>query len=233
MAGMPSVPPVITIDGPSGSGKGTMSRRLARRLGWHWLDSGALYRVVALAAQRFAPGASEASLASLVHTLDVKFVAAESTDEDRIFLHDEDVSDIIRTEACGREASRLATSPKLRAALLGHQRGFRNEPGLVADGRDMGTVVFPDAALKLFLTATPEERARRRHKQLREKGISVTLAELTREITERDEQDRQRAVSPLRPAADAVTVETTEFGVDAVLDRLVALVEASGVSCNE
>jgi cytidylate kinase len=230
---MLEVPPVITIDGPGGSGKGTMSRSLARRLGWNWLDSGALYRVVALAAQRSATGPSEECLAGLARTLNVRFWTAESAEEERIFLDGEDVSDVIRTEECGRKASQLARIPLLRAALLRRQRAFRKAPGLVADGRDMGTVVFPDAAVKLFLTAAPEERAKRRHKQLRGKGISVTLAELQKEITERDEQDRQRAVSPLRPAADAVTVDTTGLGIDAVLDRLAELVASGGILCDE
>lgn len=226
-------PPVITIDGPSGSGKGTMGRSLARRLGWHLLDSGALYRVVALVAQRSATGPSEETLAGLARTLDVRFWGTGCAEEERVALDGEDVSDIIRTEECGRKASQLARNPQLRAALLRRQRAFRQAPGLVADGRDMGTVVFPDAAVKVFLTAAPEERAKRRYNQLRGKGISVNLADLQREITERDEQDRQRAVSPLRPAADAVTVDTTGLGVGAVLERLIEVVASGGILCDQ
>lgn len=212
--------PVIAIDGPSGSGKGTVSRLLAERLGWHLLDSGALYRLVALAAANHGIGLdNQAGLETLAAHLDVQFTAGTGA-EPVVVLEGEDVTDAIRTEACGNAASQVAALPAVRQALLARQRAFREAPGLVADGRDMGTVVFPDAEVKIFLTASAEERARRRHKQLKEKGVSGSLSALVAEIAERDERDRRRAVSPLKAAPDAAVLDSTALGVDAVLERV-------------
>ena len=210
--------PVIAIDGPAASGKGTIAEGVARALGFHLLDSGALYRLVALAAleARVSPDDAQA-LAQIAAGLDVTF------DADRIRLAGRDVTEAIRGEAVSAAASRVAVHPCVRAALIERQRAFRRAPGLVADGRDMGSVVFPDAGLKLFLTASAEERARRRHKQLIEKGISGTIQSLLRDIRERDARDASRAAAPLKPAADAVTLDTTDMTIAAavafVLDR--------------
>ena len=210
--------PVVAIDGPSGSGKGTVSRGLAARLAWHFLDSGALYRLVALAAQREGIALDDsAALAALASSLPVSFGPA---DGEQVFLGAEEVSETLRTERCGEAASRVARLPVVRRALLERQRAFARAPGLVADGRDMGTVVFPDAVLKVFLTASPEERARRRHNQLKEKGIDVSLPDLSREIAERDRRDASRSVAPLRPADDARVVDSTGLSVEAVLARV-------------
>jgi CMP/dCMP kinase len=215
--------PVIAIDGPSGSGKGTVSRLLARRLGWHLLDSGALYRLVALAGiARGLDGADEAGHAALARSLDVSFDVDETGGE-RVLQGGEDVTQSLRLEATGNAASRVAAMPSVRAALLERQRAFAAPPGLVADGRDMGTVVFPQAGLKVFLTASAEERAKRRHKQLMEKGVTVNLAGLSQEIRERDQRDSNRAVSPLRPAPDAVVVDSTGMSIEEVVDRIYAL----------
>jgi cytidylate kinase len=215
--------PVIAIDGPSGSGKGTVSRLLARRLGWHLLDSGALYRLVALAGiARELDGADEAGHAALARSLDVSFDVDETGGE-RVLQGGEDVTQSLRLEATGNAASRVAAMPSVRAALLERQRAFAAPPGLVADGRDMGTVVFPQAGLKVFLTASAEERAKRRHKQLMEKGVTVNLAGLSQEIRERDQRDSNRAVSPLRPAPDAVVVDSTGMSIEEVVDRIYAL----------
>jgi len=209
--------PILTIDGPSGSGKGTVARLIARRLGWHFLDSGALYRLLGLAAVRIGVALDDAvALAALARRLDVAFPAGEDGSQ-RCLLGGEDVTQAIRTEEGGNAASRVAAIPEVREALLQRQRGFCRAPGLVADGRDMGTVVFPDAGLKIFLTASVEERARRRHKQLKEQGLGGTLSTLLREIAERDERDANRPVAPLLPAEDAVTVETTGVPVEAVV----------------
>lgn len=208
--------PVVTIDGPSGSGKGTVSQRLARALGWHFLDSGALYRLLALAAERRGIGADdEAALAGLASSLNVQFPPG-----DGIYLDGEQVEAAIRTEACGNAASRVAVLPAVRAALLDRQRSFLQPPGLVADGRDMGTVVFPEAPVKIFLTASAEERARRRYNQLKEKGLDASLASLVDEIAERDRRDAGRAVAPLRPATDAYQVDTTALDVDGTVARV-------------
>ncbi|PIE83601.1 MAG: cytidylate kinase [Candidatus Contendobacter odensis] len=208
--------PVITVDGPSGVGKGTLCQWLAQHLGWHLLDSGALYRLTALSAlRRNTPLDDEAQISAVANTLDVKFIPKEQ-DSVRVILEGDDVSDTIRSEACGNAASQVAVLPAVRNALLQRQRGFRQYPGLVADGRDMGTVIFPDANLKLFLTASAEERAKRRYKQLIKKGIDANLPCLVREIAERDKRDTQRAVSPLEPAIDAELVDTTQLGIQDV-----------------
>jgi cytidylate kinase len=217
--------PVITIDGPSGSGKGTISSLIASQLGWHMLDSGALYRLVALAAQSHSiPIDDEESLQTLAGHLDVEFRPAEN-EETRIFLEGEEVSSQIRTEECGNAASQVAAIPAVREALLDRQRAFQEAPGLIADGRDMGTVVFPDAPLKIFLTASAEERAKRRYKQLKEKGMSVNLAALSREIAERDERDASRPVAPLKPANDAVIVDTSDMSIDEVVQKIDVLIK--------
>ena len=223
--------PVLAIDGPSGSGKGTISRRVADRLGWHLLDSGALYRIVALAGRRAGLAAEDvAGHATLALRLDVRFGSRPDGGEQVLLGADgEDITDAIRTEEAGMGASRVAVWPPVREALLQRQRDFARAPGLVADGRDMGTVVFPDAPLKLFLTATPEERARRRHKQLKEKGYTGTLADLSREISERDARDASRPVSPLKAADDAIVVDSTPLGIDAVVDQVLALAAARGI----
>jgi CMP/dCMP kinase len=220
--------PVIAIDGPSGVGKGTVARALARRLGWHFLDSGALYRILALAAQERAVAASDAAaVAAISAGIDIRF-SVEDADSEKIFLDGQDVTLAVRAETTGKLASVIAVHPEVRAALLGRQRAFRRAPGLVADGRDMGTVVFPDAALKVFLEASAEERARRRLIQLRKAGIAANIAALREEIRERDVRDRSRSVSPLKPADDAVTIDTTELPVESVLARVEQLIEARG-----
>ena len=201
--------PVIAIDGPSGSGKGTIARNVANELGWHLLDSGALYRLVALAAGRIGIALDDAdSLARLAAGLDVRF-ASDAQGEEQIFLDAEEVTQELRTEECGAGASAVAALQPVRDALLGLQRNFRQAPGLVADGRDMGTHVFIDAGLKVFLTASPGERAKRRHKQLNDKGIDVSLAALSRDIEERDRRDSERSVAPLRPAEDARILDSS------------------------
>ncbi len=215
---MAETAPVITIDGPSGVGKGTIARLLAARLGWHLLDSGALYRLVALGARRRGLSLDDAAaVAAYARGLPAAFREAAGGGEVRVLLEGEDVTDAIRTEAVGSDASRVAAMAAVREALLDRQRAFRRPPGLVADGRDMGTTVFPDAPLKLFLTASADERARRRHKQLKEKGIDVRLADLLSEIAERDRRDRQRAASPLVPAPDAVVIDTTALDIPGVM----------------
>jgi len=218
--------PIVTIDGPSGSGKGTISRAIARRVGWHLLDSGALYRLVALAGM--SAGASEgdaprhAQLAAAMHV--VFGVAADGSE--RVELDGRDVSGAIRTETAGQGASRVAAWPQVRQALLARQRAFAAPPGLVADGRDMGTIVFPGADLKIFLTATPQERALRRHKQLKDKGSDVSLPALSREIAERDLRDRTREVAPLKAAPDACVIDSTGLSVEAVVGRVLELMTA-------
>lgn len=208
--------PVIAIDGPSASGKGTIASRVAKQLGFHYLESGALYRLLALLSLRQGT-VDEQRLASLARHMDVEFAGGE------VLLEDEDVSDKIRSEPCGVRASEVARLPGVRAALLARQRAFRRPPGLVADGRDMGTVVFPDAALKIFLTATPEVRAERRYKQLKEQGIDANLRALSRDLEERDERDRKRTVSPLVPAADSQVLDSSALSIEAVAGRILEL----------
>jgi cytidylate kinase len=218
--------PIITIDGPSGSGKGTISRLVADRLGWRLLDSGALYRLVAYAGQRRSLSADdEAGHADIAQQLDVHFGLGPHGGE-QIWLGGEEVSQRIRTEQAGEGASRVAAMPAVRAALLERQRAFAGPPGLVADGRDMGTVIFPGAPLKIFLTASAEERARRRYNQLKDKGLGANLAALSLEIAERDRRDAHRAVAPLRPADDAVIVDSTAMTIDAVVARVLELAAA-------
>jgi cytidylate kinase len=211
--------PVITIDGPSGSGKGTVSRLVASRLGWHFLDSGALYRLTGLAAlQQGVDLEDEAALGRLAAGLDVRFEERDGGADTRFLLAGEDVSDAIRAEASAAAASKVAVMASVREALLQLQRDCRRPPGLVADGRDMGTVVFPTAELKIFLVASAEERAKRRYKQLKDKGIGVSLGSLLDDIEARDRRDTERSVSPLVKAADAYLVDSTEKGIDEVVD---------------
>lgn len=251
-----ALPPVITIDGPSGVGKGTLALTLSARLGFHLLDSGALYRLLALAAERTGvPVDDEPALVNLARRLDIAFKRAPSAsardeggnqgkrdsapkgqtqDEVAIssvaaWLDGAPVGDAHRTESCGDRASKIAVLGPVREALLERQRRFRRPPGLVADGRDMGTVVFRDATLKLFLTASPEERARRRHKQLIDKGVDVSLAALFEDIAMRDRRDRERAAAPLAPAEDAVVLDSSTMSVAAVLEHVLDLVKRSGL----
>ena len=218
--------PVMTIDGPSGSGKGTVSRAAAHALGWALLDSGALYRLVALAARKAGVSLEDGPrLAALAGGLDIKF-GSDSAGEEDVWLDGREVTGAIRTEQAGNDASKVAALGVVRAALLERQRRFAVPPGLVADGRDMGTVVFPQAEVKIFLTASAAERAARRYKQLKEKGVAATLAALSLEIAERDRRDTNRAISPLVPSADAVLLDTTGMSVEEVVERV--LVEARG-----
>ncbi len=215
---MISKKPVITIDGTSGTGKGVVGQLVATQLGWNLLDSGALYRVLALAAQQHGMALdNEAALKVLAEYLDVQFIATSVSTPPRILLEGQDVTDTIRTEKMGNAASKVGTFPAVRVALLSRQRAFRESPGLVTDGRDMGTVVFPDADVKLFLTASLEERARRRCNQLKEKGINVNLSELVEELRERDKRDQERAVAPLRPADDAIIIDTDTLSIEEVV----------------
>ncbi|MEI8595968.1 (d)CMP kinase [Photobacterium sp. Hal280] len=216
--------PVITVDGPSGAGKGTLCMLLADKLGWNLLDSGAIYRVLALAAIHHGVELdSEAALVPLAAHLDVQFIAEGELV--KVILEGEDVSSTLRTEDVGNAASKVAALPRVREALLRRQRAFNGEPGLVADGRDMGTVVFPNAEVKIFLDASAEERAKRRMNQLQQKGLSVNFDSLLSEIQERDDRDRNRAVAPLRPAADALVLDSTHLSIEQVTEQALAHIE--------
>lgn len=213
--------PMLTVDGPSGSGKGTIGRFVAQQLGWHFLDSGALYRILAFAAGQAGVALDdETALAKLAELLDVSF----SAHDDIILLNNQDVTADIRSEAAGNAASKVAALPAVRQALLARQRAFCRAPGLVADGRDMGTVVFPDAPAKVFLTASAEERANRRYNQLIEKGLSANLSALVQEIAERDARDQNRKVAPLRPADDAQVIDTSEMDIPMAVAKVMDIV---------
>ena len=226
-----AVAPVICIDGPSGSGKGTLCQMLALELGWHLLDSGALYRLVGMAAdKRRLDFGDEAAVAALAADLDVAFLPGQQGEPSRVMLDGVDVSGELRTEITGMLASRVAVLPAVREALLQRQRDFAQLPGLVADGRDMGTVVFPDAPLKVFLTASAEERARRRFMQLKEKGDSVNLAALLEEIRARDKRDSERQHAPLKAADDALLIDSSDLGIHDVFERVMAQAKARFVA---
>ncbi|HET7593499.1 MAG TPA: (d)CMP kinase [Rhodanobacteraceae bacterium] len=222
---IPHSVPVLTIDGPSGSGKGTIARKVADQLGWHILDSGAIYRAVGYAASAAGvdPGDAEA-VARLAGATRLEFLDPGDGGDTRVIIDGTDATDAIRTETAGAAASRIAAQTAVREALVAKQLAFRRPPGLVADGRDMGTVIFPDAPYKVFLTASAGERAERRYKQLKAKGLQVTLASLLHEIEVRDARDASRTVAPLRAAADAVVIDTTGRSIAAVVDAVLALV---------
>ena len=214
--------PVLTIDGPSGSGKGTIAQLMAKDLGWHYLDSGALYRVLAQASIKHGVElADESSISALAKKLDVVFLLKNA--ELEVLLEGRNVTTLIRSEQAGNAASKVAALPLVRSALLERQRDFRQLPGLVTDGRDMGTVVFPDASYKIFLNASAEVRGQRRYKQLKENGIECNISDLITEISERDERDRNRTVAPLRPATDAIQLDSTSLGIESVFDRVRAI----------
>lgn len=219
-----SVANLITIDGPSGSGKGTVCHILAKKLGWHLLDSGALYRILAYAALQQKVALNDAqALADLALTLDVSFVSNGSGVD--TLLSAENVGDKLRTEVVAKAASEVASIELVRSALLARQKAFLQQPGLIADGRDMGTVVFPEAKVKIFLDASAEERAQRRFNQLQDKGFNVSIAQILSEIKERDYRDRNRAVAPLRPADDALVIDSTTLTIDQVVDKVLTLTE--------
>ncbi len=218
--------PVITIDGPSGAGKGTITQLVAKKLGWHLLDSGALYRLTALAALKAGVAFDdEDRLCELALSLDVAFMPGDYGQPVNVLLNGKDVTSEIRTETCGNNASKIAPLPAVRDALLQRQRDFQQAPGLVADGRDMGTVVFPESAVKVYMTASAEERAERRYRQLKDKGEDVKIAALLNEIQERDARDSGRKTAPLKPAEDAVIVDTTGLGIEEVLGQVLDLIK--------
>ena len=220
--------PIITIDGPSGSGKGTLCKILADRLGYHLLDSGALYRLVALAAEHHGVSPeNELAVADIAACLDVQFKA--HGDGVRVVLEGEDVSLSIRTEACGRNASKVASLTLVRKALQERQRAFAELPGLVADGRDMGTVIFPEASVKVFLTASAQERADRRYKQLKSKGLSASLSDILMDIQQRDERDENRTIAPLKPADDALVIDCTHMSILDVEQKILTIIHSKGV----
>ncbi|MEX1826688.1 (d)CMP kinase [Luteibacter sp. CQ10] len=221
----PAVVPVLTIDGPSGSGKGTISRMVADKLGWRLLDSGALYRAVGYAAGEEGIDLSDVdAVTRCAQTVKIRFQASQDGGETHVIVNGHDATAELRTETAGAAASAIAVIPSVRQALVDLQLGFRKAPGLVADGRDMGTVIFPDAAHKVFLTASAAERAKRRYKQLKDKGLSVTLSVLQREIEARDERDASRAVAPLKPAEGAVVIDTTGMPIETVVAKVFAVV---------
>ncbi|MCG7861273.1 MAG: (d)CMP kinase [Candidatus Thiodiazotropha endolucinida] len=214
--------PVITVDGPSGSGKGTLAQRIAEALGWYFLDSGAIYRVLGLMVERAGIGGENVDkITDIAKSMPLSF------DQGRVLLDGEDVSRIIRTETIGNAASKVAALPQVREALLAWQRNYARSPGLVADGRDMGTVVFPQARVKIFLTASAEERAQRRYKQLKEKGLGVNLARLTEEIRERDERDSKRAVAPLVASESAYQLDSTAMTIDEVYGQAMQIISTA------
>ena len=219
--------PVVALDGPSGSGKGTVGQLLARRLGWHFLDSGALYRSLGVAAELAGVDLNDkTALARLALEMSLRFTPREAADTVVVQLNGQEIGDRLRTEASGRRASILAAIPEVRRALLQKQHSFRQPPGLVADGRDMGSTVFPDAILKVYLTATPDVRAERRYKQLKDKGFDVNLRGLFDEIRERDARDAVREVSPLKPAKDACILDTSQLDISGVVERVYGLLQA-------
>lgn len=221
--------PVLTIDGPGGSGKGTIAQKVADHLGWHFLDSGALYRLLALAAiNHSVPLDDEQSLSILAAHLDIEFIVAAGV-EPKVVLEGDDVSLDIRLPETSEAASKIAALPSVRSALLSRQREFQKSPGLVADGRDMGTVVFPEAPLKIYLTASVEERAQRRYRQLKEKGQNVNLSHLLDDIQARDDRDMNRAVAPLRPAEDAKIIDSSLLSIDEVFREVLNLLEDRGM----
>ncbi|CAH9058255.1 Cytidylate kinase [Pseudoalteromonas holothuriae] len=228
---MPASMPVITVDGPSGSGKGTVCRLLAEKLNWDVLDSGAIYRVLSLAALHHQIALdNEDALVPLAANLDVQFLIDPSSKKSKVILEGEDVSNTIRDEKVGAAASKVAALPRVREALLRRQRAFRSEQGLIADGRDMGTVIFPEAEIKLYLTASAQERANRRYLELNAKGLDVTLSGLLEDIKARDDRDMNREVAPLVPADDAIVIDTTELDAQQVFSKIVSILDDAVVS---